>query len=144
MIFRPICYACPFKTLKHEYSDFSIGDFWDTTGLDQEYISANGCSLVLVQSEKGMELLQEIAESITLCDIDLQRALLINGGWQPSKLITPSEKPLERSTIFEDLFVLGFLRTAKKNTPVTTKTRIKAVLKPILYKTGLLEKLKKV
>ncbi len=144
MIFRPICYACPFKTLKHEYSDFSIGDFWDTTGLTQEYKDANGCSLVLIQSVKGMSLLREIKTSISFSDIDLQNALLINGGWQPSKLITSSERPSERNTIFEDLICLGFVSTANKYTPVSTKTRVKAILKPVLYKTGLLEKLKKI
>ena len=89
-IFRPSCYDCHFKTVHHEYSDFSIGDLRSVSNLGADFSESNGCSLLLVHSEKGKEILRNLDEILVKQKVDIKEALIINGGPMPSKLISSS------------------------------------------------------
>lgn len=81
------CYQCEFASIDR-VSDITLGDSWGTSYKDQE---KNGISLVLVQSEKGKELLQY--SDIELLDVDLKNAIKYNEQLvQPTKLSKKREK----------------------------------------------------
>lgn len=140
-IFRPSCYACAFKTVNH-VSDFTIGDFWNTTQLPEKFKTANGCSLVLSHTEKAVALLDHMDGIIEREAINLEEALNINGGHQASMLITCPPVPAMREAWFADLCKLSPKELVDKYIPLDVKMRIKSIVKPILYKAGLLEKMK--
>ena len=144
MIFRPSCYECAFKAIKHSYSDFSVGDYWRADSLPNSFKNANGNSLVIIQSEKGTKILNEINHELEICEVDLEKALLVNGGWQVSKLISSSYMPKERNEVFKSLEKYGFEKTAKRFTSISILVRLKGIIKPILYKTKLLEIVKNI
>ncbi|MDY4671155.1 MAG: Coenzyme F420 hydrogenase/dehydrogenase, beta subunit C-terminal domain [Oliverpabstia sp.] len=142
-IYRPSCYACVFKSINH-VSDFSIGDFWDTSNLSEVYKSANGCSIVLSHTDKAKKVLEQIENLIDKQPVRIDEALNINGGHQPSMLITCPSVPERRESWFDDIVDMTPKELVNKYIPLGIKGKIKSVLKPIFYKVGLLEKMKSI
>lgn len=142
LIFRPSCYECHFKSVYHEFSDFSIGDFWDSKDQGENFEKANGCSLVLLQTEKAAKIFNELSDSIITKSVDLDKALIINGGWQPSKLFTSSNREIKREYLFKDLNSLPLNKLTDKYIPLSFSKKMKCMLKPLLYRIGLLDKIK--
>lgn len=141
-IFRPSCYCCKFKTLNH-VSDFSIGDFWETDELPESFQNSNGTTLIITHSEKAKTILMELSSLLAFTSVDPNEALLINGGHMPSKLISSSSLPAKRDDLFDDLDRMEIDAIVKKYMPLSFKQLFKCKLKPILYKLGMLEKVKR-
>ncbi|SCZ76069.1 Coenzyme F420 hydrogenase/dehydrogenase, beta subunit C-terminal domain [Acidaminobacter hydrogenoformans] len=59
---RPSCHYCQFKTLPR-VSDITLGDFWGITGVKKADIF-KGVSLVMINSEKGKDLFDQIQGEI--------------------------------------------------------------------------------
>ncbi len=57
---RRSCADCPFAEYTERPGDLTIGDFWGITKIDASCHDGKGTSLVLVNNEKGMELLKMI------------------------------------------------------------------------------------
>ena len=65
MINRESCYACVFAS-KMRVSDFTIGDLWGIEKINANIDSMDGVSLLMVNSEKGIKLLDKLSENIEL------------------------------------------------------------------------------
>jgi hypothetical protein len=52
---RPSCYRCQFNRVPR-VGDITLGDFWGIGEVDAQLDDGNGCSLVLVNGEKGGRL----------------------------------------------------------------------------------------
>lgn len=96
IIFRPSCYSCPFAQ-KKRVSDLTLGDFW---GLKSNYITQkeNGVSLVLINTQKGSELLKRIEKDIKYEVRSLKEAQKYN-----EQLNTPSKANI-RAYIFNAIY----------------------------------------
>lgn len=140
-IYRPSCYACVFKTVNH-VADFTIGDFWNAEQLPKCFRTANGVSLVLCHSKKAEHILEIIDSSVEITPVKLEDALNINGGHQASMLITCPTMPERRGDWFTDMSFLSPQELVNKYIPLGLKAKLKNVVKPVLYKLGLLEKIK--
>ena len=87
------CYSCQFATTKR-VSDITIGDSWGSSvSMEQQ---KKGVSLMLVQTQKGLSVLNKAA--IHLESVDIENAILHN-----HQLYEPSEKPQNRNKFFEKL-----------------------------------------
>lgn len=76
--YRPSCHTCQYAYSKR-ISDITIGDFWglhDDLPLEHK----NGTSCVLVNTEKGLELISRITSQIHIFERELQEA--VNGNDQ--------------------------------------------------------------
>jgi len=62
---RPSCYDCRFKP-STDISDITLGDFWGVMKCIPEMFDDKGTSAVLINSQKGKELLRASAEQIKL------------------------------------------------------------------------------
>ena len=119
-IYTENCYSCRYATLDR-VSDISLGDSW---GSEQPKSEVNrGISFALVQSEKGMELLQ--MADLCIKEADLERAVRFN-----HQLHYPSVKPRERAAFMEMLDQgKTFKYAMRKSYPsIYYKNRIKTVL----------------
>lgn len=143
-IYRPSCYACAFKYVNH-ISDFSIGDFWDSSKKSLKFVEANGCSLMLCHTSTGRDIIKTITDKKTLEiePINLEEALIINGGYQPSMLVAAPPIPEERALFMKDMHSIDVRTLNKKYMPLSVKQHLKCILKPILYHMDLLNILKK-
>lgn len=87
------CYHCRYSTVER-VSDITLGDSWGTSMTGE---IPKGVSLIMVQTEKGNDLL-EIAK-LSLHEVDKENAVQHNGQLQH-----PSIAPLGRDSFFERLF----------------------------------------
>lgn len=54
----PSCYNCPAKPLRSG-SDITLGDFWGIENILPDFDDNNGCSVVIVNTQKGKELFEK-------------------------------------------------------------------------------------
>lgn len=79
------CYSCQFASL-NRISDVTLGDSWGTEYKDEE---KKGISLILIQSDRGRNLVKEC--KLELKDVDLNIAISNN-----QQLSSPSQLPKKR------------------------------------------------
>lgn len=101
-ILRPSCYSCPYAgTIR--VSDISIADFWGIDTVNMKMFNNNkGCSLVLLNSEKGKTLKKEILSKITYAQLTLDVAQENN-----TPLCHPSITSKYRKSFFRNYRILG-------------------------------------
>ena len=68
LIMEEGCYRCPFANMQRQ-GDITLGDFWGIESIMPEFPSKGGVSLVLVNTEKGKRLIEEIKK-----DTDQEKA----------------------------------------------------------------------
>lgn len=107
---RDSCYNCSFKK-KNRISDITLADFWGIENILPEMDDNKGTSLVIVNSEKGEELLNKIIEKMIYKRVDLDNALKYN----PS-MISSVNKDKNREKFFENLDKIEFDKLVKKYT----------------------------
>lgn len=109
-IHRENCYSCPYAS-KERVGDITLGDFW---GIGRtKYFSQdirNGCSLVIVNSERGQELFGKIQDKVFCEERDIQET--IDGGNE--QLVKSSCKPSARNTFYKDFHQHGMDYVIKK------------------------------
>ena len=137
---RPACYQCNFKG-KERISDFTIGDCWKVEKMIPEMTEDKGTTLLIVHSQKGEDLLKQI-ENIKCQSIDLEKALKLNGGNKKSMYLESAKPNKRREEFYQDFNQLDYSQLIKKYCSKTLKTKIKSKLKPILYRFGILNKVK--
>lgn len=59
---RPSCYDCQYKGDNY-YSDLTVSDFWGVSALQPQQDNTMGVSLVIIRSEKGRMLFENIADT---------------------------------------------------------------------------------
>lgn len=94
-ITRAACAACPAKGYAR-VSDLTLGDFWGIWDLDPSFDDDRGVSLVLIQSEKGRDLMTRIGERLVAKAVSLSEA----SGENPA-LIRPASLNSDRRMAME-------------------------------------------
>ena len=69
---RPSCHDCKFKA-SYSQADITLGDAWGIEKYMPEMDDDKGCSLILIHTEKGQKLLQEIQENLIIAEADLSK-----------------------------------------------------------------------
>lgn len=99
LLHRESCYDCPYAATGR-VSDITIADFW---GIGEEipfgYDTSCGCSLVMVNTDRGKDLFKTLGETFFSCVRPLDEAVSGN-----AQLRLPSERPSNRSGIYDFLF----------------------------------------
>ena len=107
IMFRHSCGKCHFTNFQRP-SDITIADFWGWQKVDADFNADDkGCSLVLVNTEKGRKLFDKIKSQMNLRISDRESCL------QPN-LQHPSEIHPLRQAFEEDYKKHGFLYVARK------------------------------
>jgi coenzyme F420-reducing hydrogenase beta subunit len=86
LILRPSCYTCKYNNLYLEKnflidrsgSDISFGDYWGASTKFPIFNEQEGVSLVIIKTEKGQSLLNEIIHEINLSESDIAHAYQFN------------------------------------------------------------------
>lgn len=141
IISRPSCYNCKFKTI-HRISDITLGDIWHINQLDNEFHSENGNTALLVHTTKGKKLLLS-TNLLYVKEENLNDVLTLNANGKPSMVTESAKLPKEREEFFAELDKNDFSKIVKKYYPQNIKASIKLAFKKILFRLGILEKLKK-
>ncbi len=130
---RRSCYQCHFKSLKRE-SDLTLADFWGGEQQVPELCDNKGTSLVLIHSEKGAALFENL--KIKKVEVDYKRATMPNIAAYKSVPM-----PEQRDNFIKEINTSDFDRTVKKycRTKITVliKRNIKSIGGKILRFVGL-------
>lgn len=118
LIYTENCYSCRYATLDR-VADVTIGDSWGSELSDEE--QGRGVSLLLCQTEKGVNLVEN--SGIQLKEVDIDKAIESN-----HQLRHPSIEPEGRKFFFANLDK-GFHRAISKCAPtVYYKQKLKELL----------------
>lgn len=125
---RPSCTACPYTAMQRE-GDITLGDFWGVEKVFAHLDDNKGISAILINTEKGKELLACLQESMQLQPCAVQD---IAAG-QPN-MHHPSKASVKADAFARDLRALPFDKVLKKYTRIGRKRRIIDVMKKVLRK----------
>lgn len=89
---RPCCYQCKYASTQRQ-GDLTLGDFWGVKQHHPELFDGQGTSLLLVNSEKGHQLLQSVSPAANVRPITTVRPF-------PPNLARPTPKPKYRDRFF--------------------------------------------
>lgn len=107
---RESCYNCKFKK-KHRVSDITLADFWGIENIAPEMDDNKGTSLVIINSEKGKQIFEQIKDKIIYKQVDFEEAIRYN----PS-MTSSAKKDSNREKFFENLDKMPFDKLVKKYT----------------------------
>ncbi len=132
-ILRESCYNCQFKK-KHRISDITLADFWGIENVAPEMDDDKGTSLVIINSEKGKKIFEQIKDKINYKQVDFEEAIRYNSSMTTSVKTDPN-----REKFFENLDKMPFDELVKKYTytPSIFKRillKVKRVVKKIINK----------
>ncbi|MBR1638765.1 MAG: Coenzyme F420 hydrogenase/dehydrogenase, beta subunit C-terminal domain [Treponema sp.] len=117
---RPSCYNCKYTT-PYRNSDITFADFWGSEKSAPEFTDyKNGCSLVLLHSDKAEKIFDSIKGSVLYKEVSVEDCL------QP-RLKSPREKEAFIDSYWNEYLEYGFdhiMRKYAENT-VSAKKRFK-------------------
>lgn len=115
-ILRPACFKCPYKGTVHQ-ADLTIADFWGIEKVAEKMADDRGVSLVLVNTSKGLQYLNEVRSCIEIVETTIEKAM------QPP-LVAPFPCPANREQFWQDFMRHGYKYSIIKYASYTKKQRI--------------------
>ena len=128
---RPSCHDCPCKNLKSG-SDLTIGDYWGIETQYPEMDDDKGTSLVLVNTDKGKAVWEEITLEMDWCEATFEEACRAN-----SALVKPTRPHAKRAKFFRRLGKENFDHLVNRLLRPSQITRMKSLVGRALRKLGL-------
>lgn len=123
---RNSCYQCKFKTL-HRQSDLTLADFWGIENINKQMDDGKGTSFVIVNSDKGNQILQNISKGIEINKIDLNESIKYNMSAIKSSYNNP-----RRKYFFKNIYKLKFNKLVEKSLQEALIVRLKIKIKKII------------
>ncbi len=109
LFYKEACYTCPFAD-RHRAADITMGDFWGLQDAALRQQAKHGVSVMLVNTEKGMELCDKASELLQLTERDTDEAVAGN-----KQLRHPMPYHPNRGKFYRLLDKYGFEKAAKKS-----------------------------
>ncbi len=129
MCLRPSCYQCNAKYLE-SMADMTIADFWGVGNITKELSDDKGVSLVLIQSDKGDALFEQVKKYTIYQKVNYKEAINYNLSYYKSV-----EKPQERDEFFYDMNSMEFKNLIKKYGTESWKEKVKYIIrKSLVYR----------
>lgn len=126
---RPSCYSCKFKKI-NRVSDITVADFWGIEKVLPKMDDDKGTSLIVIHSEKGKQLFDELSEKMILNEVNLNEAIKYN-----SSMIKSVKYNEKRNSFFAELNSGKELTDLiRKYTKISFEKRVKNKIKSIIKK----------
>ena len=90
MTLRPSCSSCQAKSGR-SHSDVTLADFWNVDKVVQGVDDDKGTSLLLVNTVKGMRVLEQVHDVVSH-EVDFKQAVQFNKAWGESFLMHPDRE----------------------------------------------------
>lgn len=128
-ISRISCENCMFKGYSR-VSDITLGDFWGIWDIDPEMDDNKGTSVVLIQSEKGQTLWNEISDKIKFKEVTLEQA-----SQQNPSMLTSSKANSNRNIVLDQIRE-GHIEECEKlfvQPKISMMSRVKGKIKRLIH-----------
>ena len=129
LYFRECCYKCQFKNF-NTFADITVGDYWGIEKLHPELDDDRGCSLVIVNTEKGKALADSIKDRCTVTPTPLDFAIETH-----PKLEKSINRAKYRSLFFH--IYKGDEKSLKKAMQICTRGSKLGKIRRVLYQKAL-------
>lgn len=107
---RPSCYNCYFKGIQRK-SDITLADLWKCQSIAPDLFDDKGTSLILIQSQNGMEIWNDIKKNFVYKKLTLDDAKLSNPNMTESvSKNVKREKYYSGNKSFEELEKITYVR----------------------------------
>lgn len=126
------CYKCPFANIER-ISDITIGDFWGIEKVMPKFPSEKGVSEIIVNSKKGMKLVNDI---LKIDGVIYDECLTDDYIKYQHNLNKPTNKPNDRDYFKEDIKTLSFSDVLKRYADYNILGFIRHCVKKILGEIG--------
>jgi coenzyme F420-reducing hydrogenase beta subunit len=136
---RPSCYQCGFKSEKH-VSDITLFDCWYVQDFLDKKDDNQGYNSVLVQTEKGRMILEEIKDSVFIQNVELKSLLPVDGG----NVLHSVKKPVQRNLFCKVYSTEGCERAFQIYLKIGVRAYLMEALKMLLAQLGLLKVISKI
>ncbi len=125
---RPSCYKCNFKEFNRK-ADFTVFDAWNYSKLTGDRDDDQGYTNVLVNTDKGKKLFDQIKDSYRYTEVDANKAIHLDGiMYDKSAIPHPKRNEFYINTADDTMDVI-----AKKYLNITLMDRFIEKLKMIYY-----------
>ena len=135
--FRPSCESCVFKGIER-YSDLTLFDCWHYSVLTGKKDDDRGHTSILINTEKGYDMLMSCNKYLNIDSINLESAVKLDGRMVCQR----TAKNEKRDAYFFSLTTKGLANAVNKHLHISLRERLIEKSKPILYRMGILEKIK--
>lgn len=105
--YRESCYECKFSQIPRQ-GDITLADYWGANKFFADIDISKGVSLVLLNTEKGKTLFNEIKENCIVYESNLNDASCYNAN-----LVTKTKRPAVRDKVFVLISEKGYNKVAK-------------------------------
>lgn len=123
---RQSCHQCRYKELPR-ISDLSLGDFWGIGNYDKTLDNEHGTSVILVNSQKGRQLIERAKERLVICERSIDEVLAGN-----SCLLNSAAPGKYRAYFFKNMDKYPFStlieRIDRMNAKVPLKVKVRGYL----------------
>ena len=124
-IFRESCYFCSYANIARQ-GDFTLGDFWGVEKLGLDLDTSKGCSLLLVNTQKGAEIFNTI-DLVGKCEVSIDNAVKHNG-----QLSCPSDRKASRAERMNEYNAVTGVEIQKRYLKANKKVRLKGFAKRVM------------
>ena len=107
MVNRLSCYACPFAKVPRQ-GDITLADYWGIAKFFPQFDSSKGVSLIVVNTDKGEQMLSAIKDKLILNESNIDDAAKYNGN-----LVHKTNMPPIRRTVFQTIREKGYPEVAR-------------------------------
>lgn len=96
-VYREVCYDCQYTTVQR-VGDITLADFWGVEKQHPKIADSNGVSAVLINTEKGKKLFNEIENEITY-----EKSTIDKVKEKNKNLSRPTVRPKIRNNIYDNI-----------------------------------------
>ena len=136
---RPSCSLCKVKG-KNRSSDITMFECWNFNKFTGKKDNNLGWTNILINTKKGMSLFDDCKEYFNVYQINADEAIAVDGNTYYESAVVVDNK----NSFFEAFNKKGLVWAAKKYCNINAMSYIKEYLKPLLYKMGLLTRIKRI
>ncbi len=126
---RPSCHQCNYKGFTCG-SDISLADFWGVRKILPEIYNQNGVSLVLVNSERGRKIFNEVSHKMNVMETTLEDCIKCNPAIEKSAVVNKRRSKFFNKIANDDISEL-IEKTLKPNFINKVNMRIRKIIKNI-------------
>lgn len=134
---RPSCHNCRFRN-QYRVSDFTIWDCFHVGRFSKELDNDKGATRVLVHTEKGREIFENIREDFLYIEVSPEEA--VAGAKEMQESVKPDE---HRQAFFEDANTMSGKQLFQKYFPVTFRVKAGHFIRLTCYRLGIYSMVKK-
>lgn len=122
---RESCFQCRYASVSNRYADITLGDFWGLEKSMPDFVDSKGISLVLVHTEKGRKLFEQIESEVEYRESNMLDCL------QPN-LKEPSRSPENRTLFINKYIKSGYSNAYHYVFPESLKDKLRKIKRKLV------------